>query len=146
MISFHPKYIDLQAFSAGNCEPAMALMISAHVDMCAQCQQDCIEIQADLAGELFAEQTIIKPLDSDYLEMMSNITQLPISKSPVAQASNASIELDGKFLEQADAVGLKALKGHRVVGGMRASIYNAMPIEGVQALVDFMREFEQENA
>ncbi|MGF1791190.1 3-phosphoserine/phosphohydroxythreonine transaminase [Photobacterium profundum] len=55
-------------------------------------------------------------------------------------------ELDAKFLEQADAAGLKALKGHRVVGGMRASIYNAMPIEGVQALVDFMREFEQENA
>ncbi|EAS43332.1 3-phosphoserine/phosphohydroxythreonine transaminase [Photobacterium profundum] len=55
-------------------------------------------------------------------------------------------ELDAKFLEQADAAGLKALKGHRVVGGVRASIYNAMPIEGVQALVDFMREFEQENA
>lgn len=55
-------------------------------------------------------------------------------------------ELDAKFLELADAAGLKALKGHRVVGGMRASIYNAMPIEGVQALVDFMRQFEQENA
>ncbi|CAG20837.1 3-phosphoserine/phosphohydroxythreonine transaminase [Photobacterium profundum] len=55
-------------------------------------------------------------------------------------------ELDSKFLEQADAAGLKALKGHRVVGGMRASIYNAMPIEGVQALVDFMRQFEQKNA
>jgi len=55
-------------------------------------------------------------------------------------------ELDGKFLEQADAAGLKALQGHRVVGGMRASIYNAMPIEGVQALVDFMQQFEQENA
>ncbi|MFC1503164.1 3-phosphoserine/phosphohydroxythreonine transaminase [Pseudomonadota bacterium] len=55
-------------------------------------------------------------------------------------------ELDGKFLEQADAAGLKALQGHRVVGGMRASIYNAMPIEGVQALVDFMQQFEQTNA
>ncbi|MGF1686429.1 3-phosphoserine/phosphohydroxythreonine transaminase [Photobacterium japonica] len=53
--------------------------------------------------------------------------------------------LDALFLEQADAAGLKALKGHRVVGGMRASIYNAMPLEGVQALVDFMREFEQQN-
>ncbi len=40
----------------------------------------------------------------------------------------------------------KALKGHRVVGGMRASIYNAMPLEGVQALVDFMKEFEQNYA
>ncbi|KHT61166.1 MFS transporter [Photobacterium gaetbulicola] len=55
-------------------------------------------------------------------------------------------ELDALFLEQADAAGLKALKGHRAVGGMRASIYNAMPIEGVQALVDFMKQFEQQNA
>lgn len=54
--------------------------------------------------------------------------------------------LDALFLEQADAAGLKALKGHRVVGGMRASIYNAMPLEGVQALVDFMRRFELENS
>lgn len=54
-------------------------------------------------------------------------------------------ELDKLFLEQAEAAGLKALQGHRVVGGMRASIYNAMPLEGVQALVDFMQRFEQEN-
>ena len=58
----------------------------------------------------------------------------------------AKPELDGKFLELAAAAGLKALKGHRAVGGMRASIYNAMPLEGVQALVDFMRGFEAENA
>lgn len=51
-------------------------------------------------------------------------------------------ELDVLFLEQAEAKGLVALKGHRAVGGMRASIYNAMTLEGVQALVDFMREFE----
>ncbi|MGR2766898.1 3-phosphoserine/phosphohydroxythreonine transaminase [Photobacterium ganghwense] len=55
-------------------------------------------------------------------------------------------ELDALFLEQAEAAGLKALAGHRAVGGMRASIYNAMPIEGVQALVDFMVKFEQDNA
>ena len=54
--------------------------------------------------------------------------------------------LDEAFLAQADAAGLKALKGHRVVGGMRASIYNAMPLEGVQALVDFMQKFEKNNA
>ena len=41
---------------------------------------------------------------------------------------------------------IKALKGHRAVGGMRASIYNAMPLEGVQALVDFMQEFEKNYA
>jgi len=53
--------------------------------------------------------------------------------------------LDADFLKQADARGLLQLKGHRSVGGMRASIYNAMPIEGVQALVDFMNEFAQKN-
>jgi phosphoserine aminotransferase len=50
--------------------------------------------------------------------------------------------LDDEFLKQAKQRGLLQLKGHRSVGGMRASIYNAMPIAGVQALVDFMREFE----
>ena len=54
-------------------------------------------------------------------------------------------ELDGLFLQQAEACGLKALKGHRSVGGMRASIYNAMPLSGVQALVEFMHKFAKEN-
>ncbi len=58
----------------------------------------------------------------------------------------AKPELDGTFLELAEARGLTSLKGHRVVGGMRASIYNAMPLEGVQALVDFMKEFEAQYA
>jgi len=58
----------------------------------------------------------------------------------------AKPELDGAFLTQAEAAGLLNLKGHRSVGGMRASIYNAMPIDGVQALVDFMAEFERTNA
>jgi len=53
--------------------------------------------------------------------------------------------LDGDFLKQADARGLLQLKGHRSVGGMRASIYNAMPLEGVQALVNFMNEFARKN-
>lgn len=51
--------------------------------------------------------------------------------------------LDNAFLEEADRSGLKALKGHRSVGGMRASIYNAMPLEGVEALVSFMSDFER---
>ena len=54
--------------------------------------------------------------------------------------------LDAKFLEQAEARGLSQLKGHRSVGGMRASIYNAMPLEGVEALVEFMEEFRAEHA
>ena len=57
-----------------------------------------------------------------------------------------SDELDAKFVKEAKAEGLESLKGHRSVGGMRASIYNAMPIEGVVKLVEFMKKFEKENA
>ncbi|MFI3177658.1 MAG: 3-phosphoserine/phosphohydroxythreonine transaminase [Eubacteriales bacterium] len=53
-----------------------------------------------------------------------------------------SDELDASFIKEAKAAGFENIKGHRSVGGMRASIYNAMPIEGVQALVDFMKRFE----
>lgn len=56
-----------------------------------------------------------------------------------------SEELDAKFVKEATAAGLVSLKGHRLVGGMRASIYNAMPVEGVQALIAFMKKFESEN-
>ncbi len=54
-------------------------------------------------------------------------------------------ELDAKFVKEAQEAGLENLKGHRSVGGMRASIYNAMPVEGVEALVSFMKNFEKEN-
>lgn len=54
-------------------------------------------------------------------------------------------ELDAKFVAEAAKAGLVNLKGHRTVGGMRASIYNAMPVEGVDALIDFMKKFEAEN-
>ena len=55
-------------------------------------------------------------------------------------------ELDALFIEQAAAAGLANLKGHRVLGGMRASLYNAMPLAGVEALIGFMREFEFKHA
>ena len=55
-------------------------------------------------------------------------------------------ELDAKFVKEAEAAGLVNLKGHRSVGGMRASIYNAMPLAGVEALVAFMEKFEAENS
>jgi phosphoserine aminotransferase len=54
-------------------------------------------------------------------------------------------ELEEKFLKEAPKAGLVQLAGHRSVGGMRASIYNAMPVEGVKKLVDFMKKFESEN-
>lgn len=55
-------------------------------------------------------------------------------------------ELEAKFIKEATLQGLVSLKGHRTVGGMRASIYNAMPIEGVQKLVEFMKDFENRNS
>ena len=55
-------------------------------------------------------------------------------------------DLDAKFVKEAKEAGFENLKGHRSVGGMRASIYNAMPMEGVEKLVEFMRKFEAENA
>ena len=53
--------------------------------------------------------------------------------------------LDDAFIKGAEQRGLMALQGHKTVGGMRASIYNAMPMEGVQALIDYLDEFEQAN-
>ena len=55
-------------------------------------------------------------------------------------------DMDAKFIKEATAAGFVNLKGHRTVGGMRASIYNAMPIEGVEKLVAFMKQFEADNA
>ncbi len=75
-------------------------------------------------------------------------------KCPVATADRSRMNvpftlkdanLDGDFIKQADARGLLQLKGHRSVGGMRASIYNAMPLEGVQALVNFMNDFSRQH-
>ena len=82
----------------------------------------------------------------DYLD------QTEFYHSPVAKPDRSRMNipftlrndaLDGAFLKEAARNGLAELKGHRSVGGMRASIYNAMPVEGVQALVAFMREFER---
>lgn len=56
-----------------------------------------------------------------------------------------SEELDAKFVKEAKEAGFENLKGHRTVGGMRASIYNAMPKEGVEKLVEFMKKFEENN-
>ena len=54
------------------------------------------------------------------------------------------LALEAKFVSESKKAGLENLKGHRIVGGMRASIYNAMPIDGVIALVEFMKKFEKE--
>ncbi len=82
------------------------------------------------------------------------LDQSKLFKSPVAKEDRSlmnvpfvtgSEELDAKFVKEAAAAGFVNIKGHRSVGGMRASIYNAMPYEGVAALVEFMAKFEKEN-
>lgn len=71
-----------------------------------------------------------------------NVKDRSIMNVPFVTGSE---ELDAKFVKEATANGFVSLKGHRLVGGMRASIYNAMPVEGVKALIEFMKKFEMEN-
>ncbi len=82
------------------------------------------------------------------------IDQSKLFKSPVAKEDRSLMnvpfvtgdaDMDAKFVKEAAAAGFVNIKGHRSVGGMRASIYNAMPIEGVEKLVAFMKKFEEEN-
>ena len=83
------------------------------------------------------------------------IDQSKLFKSPVAKEDRSLMnvpfvtgdaDMDAKFVKEAADAGFVNIKGHRSVGGMRASIYNAMPIEGVEKLVAFMKKFEEENA
>lgn len=85
-------------------------------------------------------------------KLYSAIDQSAFYNNPVAVADRswmnipftlANSDLDSDFLQQAEQAGLVNLKGHRSVGGMRASIYNAMPLEGVEALIEFMTDFER---
>ena len=82
------------------------------------------------------------------------VDQSDLFSSPVEETSRSLMnvpfvtgdkELDAKFIEEASKRGLKTLKGHRTIGGMRASIYNAMPKKGIETLVEFMKEFEKDN-
>ena len=92
------------------------------------------EEKAALLYDFLDNSELFKPgADKEYRSMM-NVTFV-----------TGDEELDKKFCKEADAAGFKNLKGHRSVGGMRASIYNAMPTEGVKALVEFMEKFEAEN-
>ena len=85
----------------------------------------------------------------DYLDA-SRLFKAPVEKADRSLMNatfvTGDVELDKKFVAEAAKAGFVNLKGHRSVGGMRASIYNAMPIEGVEKLVGFMKKFEEENA
>ena len=88
---------------------------------------------AVLYGYLDSQSYYVAPVEKESRSMM-NVTFVTGVES-----------LDKKFAKEAELAGLKNLKGHRSVGGMRASIYNAMPMEGVEALVEFMKKFAAEN-
>jgi len=106
-----------------------------------------LQVQGGLAA---IERANVAKADALYAE----IDRTGFYRNPVRRSDRSRMNvpfflrderLDAPFLEGAAARGLVQLKGHRAVGGMRASIYNAMPIEGVRALVEWMREFEREH-
>ena len=84
----------------------------------------------------------------DYIDSQSYYTA-PVKKECRSMMNvtfvTGNADLDKKFASEASAAGLKNLKGHRSVGGMRASIYNAMPTEGVEKLIAFMKDFAEKN-
>ena len=88
---------------------------------------------AKLYGYLDSTDFYTAPVQKESRSRMNVVWRLP------------SEELDAQFVKEATAAGLTSLKGHRIVGGCRASIYNAMPMAGVDALIDFMRDFEKRN-
>jgi phosphoserine aminotransferase len=104
-------------------------------------------VKAEGGVEAMAERNAAKAaLLYDYIDASGWYT------NPVARAARSRMNvpfrlpdpaLDDVFVKEANAAGLLSLKGHRSVGGMRASIYNAMPLAGVEALVAFMRDFAQ---
>ena len=97
-------------------------------------------------GELNKRKSKLLYSAIDGSDFYANPVALPYRSWMNIPFTLAKPELDGQFLAEAEKVGLMNLKGHRSVGGMRASIYNAVSEEAVQALVDFMAEFEKNNA
>ena len=97
----------------------------------------------------------IEPVNIEKAKLLYNLLDESGFYRPTAQPNSRSRmnvtfttpdpDTDALFVKQAATRGLVNLKGHRLVGGIRASIYNAMPIEGVRALIAFMKDFEQEN-
>ncbi len=92
------------------------------------------ERKAAILYDFLDSSKLFKPVADKKYRSMMNVTFV-----------TGDADLDKKFCKEADAAGFKNVKGHRSVGGMRASIYNAMPTEGVEALVEFMKKFEAEN-
>lgn len=96
--------------------------------------QELAEKRSSMLYEYLDSQDFYKPVAEKESRSRMNVT-----------FRTGDAELDAKFAKESMAAGMSNLKGHRSVGGMRASIYNAMPVEGVEKLIDFMKKFAEEN-
>ena len=103
---------------------------------------DYVNVNGDPKSELL--KLINSKVESEEGKGLSTNDFTDILKEKLEKGYTAK-ELDEKFVSEAASEGLVNLKGHKVIGGLRASIYNAMPYEGVVALVDFMKKFERDN-
>lgn len=141
-----PRLLDYQVMaetdSMSNTPPTFAWYVAALVFQWVK-QQGGLEAMAELnerkASKLY-----------DYIDNSGGFYTNPVDRDARSWMNVPFIlqdsELDQAFLAESHAAGLHALKGHRSVGGMRASIYNAMPEEGIDALIAFMQQFKQQNS
>ncbi len=133
----------IEAKSLLNTAPTFPIYVSALV-------LDWIEQQGGMAAVERKNQEKAKML-YDLLDQSNGFYTSPVEKpsrsmmNVVFRIKGTDEALENKFVKEAEAAGLKGLRGHRSVGGLRASIYNAQPMEGVQTLASFMRDFAKKN-
>ena len=97
MINYHPTEEQLSEFAQGLSSPALALVISAHVDMCGKCQKHLARLESDSAKLIFEDQiNIAANQPKEFASMLADITCLPVSESPSATPKESMIELDGR--------------------------------------------------
>ncbi len=133
----------IEAKSLLNTAPTFAIYVSGLV-------LDWVEQQGGVAVIQRKNEEKAKVL-YDLLDQSNGYFTSPVEKqcrsvmNVVFRIKSGDESLENKFVKEAEAAGLKGLKGHRSVGGLRASIYNAQPLEGVHALASFMKEFSKKN-
>jgi phosphoserine aminotransferase len=102
-------------------------------------KENLFKLNAEKAGKIY------DVIDSSEFWTGTALKEYRSNMNVTWRIKNGDEALEKKFLDEAKALGMSSLKGHRSVGGIRASIYNAFPMEGVDALVSFMKDFEKAN-
>ena len=97
-------------------------------------------------GLVIQEICLVAPRIHEAMMQASRQRRVELARQILIPSTDEETKKSLEFFKEAEKEGLVSLKGHRSVGGMRASIYNAMPVEGVKKLVDFMKQFEADNA